>query len=182
MTKTILILAIAVAFVAGSITTGTITFADDDDDLSQLVCQAGTAMTGILFEDDDEITDILCGAQLQGPQGEQGPAGDDGADGATGPQGPAFLELYTNTNTVTLPRFSINNNDEVLCDTGDKATGGSFSFDEIPVSPNARISDQPIIDNSTGIDVPIGWKTTMTNPFPFPLDMTVHVICADITP
>ena len=82
MTKTILILAIAAAFVAGSITTGTIAFADDDDDdLSQLVCQAGTSMTGILFEDDDEITDIFCGAQLQGP------AGADGADGATGPQG-----------------------------------------------------------------------------------------------
>ena len=77
MTKTIMILAIAAAFVAGFITTGTIAFADDDDDeLSQLACEAGKAMTGILFEDDEEITAILCGAQLQGPPG---PAGTDGA-------------------------------------------------------------------------------------------------------
>jgi len=55
---------VAIAFVAGSITTGTITFADDDDDeLSELACEAGKVMTGILFEDDDEITDILCEAQ-----------------------------------------------------------------------------------------------------------------------
>jgi len=54
-----MILAIAAAFVVGSIATGTIAFADDDDDeLSQLACEAGKVMTGILFEDD--ITDILC--------------------------------------------------------------------------------------------------------------------------
>jgi len=97
MTKTIMILAIAVAFVAGSIGTGTVAFAgSDDDELSQLACEVGKAMTGILFEDDDEITDILCGAQLQGPpgppgndgmDGAQGPPGNDGMDGAQGPPG-----------------------------------------------------------------------------------------------
>ena len=61
-----MILAIATAFIAGSIATGTIAFADDEDELSELACEAGKAMTGILLEDDDEITDILCGAQLQG--------------------------------------------------------------------------------------------------------------------
>jgi len=59
MTKTIMILAIAAAFVAGSILTGTIAFADPDDELSELACESEKAMTGILFEDDDEITDIL---------------------------------------------------------------------------------------------------------------------------
>jgi len=78
MTKTIMIGLVAIAFVAGSIATGTIAFADDDDELSQLACEAGKAMTGILFEDDEEITTILCGAQLQGPAG---------ADGAPGPPG-----------------------------------------------------------------------------------------------
>jgi len=65
MTKTILFLAITVAFIAGSIATGTLAFAggDDDDDLSQLVCEAGKVMTGILFEDDDEILDIVCNDQ-----------------------------------------------------------------------------------------------------------------------
>jgi len=62
MTKTIMILAITAAFVAGSIATGTIAFADDDDDddLSSLLCPIGQAMTGILFEDDDEILDVIC--------------------------------------------------------------------------------------------------------------------------
>jgi len=87
MTKTIMILAIATAFVAGSIATGTIAFADDDDELSQLACEAGKAMTGILLEDDDEITDILCGAQLQGPPGADGMDGARGADGMDGARG-----------------------------------------------------------------------------------------------
>jgi len=61
MTKTMTIGLIALAFVAGSIMTGAIAFADDDDDdeLSQLACEAGKIMTAILFDDDD-ITDILC--------------------------------------------------------------------------------------------------------------------------
>jgi len=61
MTKIILVLAITAAIVAGSIATGTLAFAggDDDDDLSQLACEAGKVMTGLLFDDDD-ITDILC--------------------------------------------------------------------------------------------------------------------------
>ena len=49
-----MILIIAASFVAGSIATGTIAFADedDDDDLSSLKCQIGQAMSGILFEDE----------------------------------------------------------------------------------------------------------------------------------
>jgi len=64
MTKIILVLAITAAFVAGSIATGTLAFAggDDDDELSQLACEAGKVMTGILFEEDDEILDVICGA------------------------------------------------------------------------------------------------------------------------
>ena len=68
MTKTIMILAIAAAFVVGSIATGTIAFADVDDDgggIQELVCDAGKAMTGIVSgggDDDDGggIIDILC--------------------------------------------------------------------------------------------------------------------------
>jgi len=65
--KGIWILAIAASFVAGSLVTGAIAFADDDDDdLSQLACEAGKVMTGILFEDDDEILDVICdGAGLE---------------------------------------------------------------------------------------------------------------------
>jgi len=73
--KGIWILVVIASFVAGSITTGTIVFADDDDDndLSSLLCPVGQAMTGILFEDDDEILDVICdtvGVNQQCPPGE----------------------------------------------------------------------------------------------------------------
>ena len=73
MTKTIMILAIAAAFVAGSIATGTIAFADGEDELSSLLCDAGKAMTGIVFGDDDDgSTQIFCAELLEGPAGPAG--------------------------------------------------------------------------------------------------------------
>jgi len=93
MTKTIMILAIAAAFVAGSIATGTIAYAGGDDDdggvLQTLLCPAGKALTGIVSgggDDDDGggILDLICEAQIEGPQG---PAGADGMDGAPGADG-----------------------------------------------------------------------------------------------
>jgi len=129
MTKTILILAIAAAFVAGSIATGTIAFADDDDDdLSQLACEAGKAMTGILFEDDDEITDILCGAQLQGPegpQGEQGPSGQDADVSLIFANATTYVKSSNFPFTVVGPGRTGFSSAE--CDVGDLATGGHYS-------------------------------------------------------
>ena len=60
--KGIWVLAVVCAFVAGSLVTGAAVFADpdDDDELSSLLCPIGQAMTGILFEDDDEILDVIC--------------------------------------------------------------------------------------------------------------------------
>ena len=91
MTKTIWIIAIAAAFVVGSIATGTIAFADDDDEsvIQTLVCDAGKAMTGIVSgggDDDDGggILELICETQLEGPQG---PPGNDGADGDNGMDG-----------------------------------------------------------------------------------------------
>ena len=87
--KGVWILAIVASFVVGSIATGTLVFADDDDDddLSQLACEAGKVMTGILFEDDDEILDVICGAGGAGTEGPQGPKGDQGDPGPKGDQG-----------------------------------------------------------------------------------------------
>jgi len=58
--KSIWVLVIVLAFVAGSFVTGAAVFADDDDELSSLLCPVGQAMTGILFEDDDGILDVIC--------------------------------------------------------------------------------------------------------------------------
>jgi len=96
MTKTIMILAIAAAFVVGSIGTGTIAYAGDDDDdegvLQTLLCPAGKALTGIVSgggDDDDGggILDLICNAQIEGPQGPPGADGNDGAPGADGNDG-----------------------------------------------------------------------------------------------
>ena len=73
MTKTILILAIAAAFIAGSIATGTIVFADDEG--GSLLCDADKVMTGIVFGDDDDITQIFCTELLEGPPGPVGTFG-----------------------------------------------------------------------------------------------------------
>jgi len=64
MTKTITIGLVALAFAAGSVLTGTIAFADDDDnDLTYLLCPISKALTGLILEDDDEIVDVVCGEQ-----------------------------------------------------------------------------------------------------------------------
>jgi len=64
---------------------GLVVFADDDDDdLSSLRCQIEQVMTGILFEDDDEIIDVICESQIEGPQGPKGDKGDPGEPGTGG--------------------------------------------------------------------------------------------------
>jgi len=64
MTKTITIGLVALAFAAGSVLTGTIAFADDDDnDLTYLLCPVSKALTGLILQDDDEIVDVVCGEQ-----------------------------------------------------------------------------------------------------------------------
>ncbi len=160
MTKTILILAIAAAFVAGSITTGTIAFADDDnDDLSQLACEAGKAMTGILFEDDDEITNILCGAQLQGPPG---------------PAGTSIT--YVNNEQISLGSGKGVAGLAVFCDDGDIATGGGFNG--LGFDMNV-ITNEPIVTDSIS---PTGWQVSSLNEGNKDLTITAYVVCADITP
>jgi len=66
--KGIWVLALVCAFVAGSIMTGTIAFAHDDDDLNSLLCPIGQVMTGILFEDEDEILEVICNNGAGSPE------------------------------------------------------------------------------------------------------------------
>ncbi len=78
MTKTIMILVIAAAFVAGSIGTGTTVFAEEKD----------IQLLGLLMELETQIismqTEIL---QLGFNMGEPGPQGPQGETGPQGPQG-----------------------------------------------------------------------------------------------
>jgi len=95
-------MAVIAAFVAGSIATGTLAFAGDDDELSSLLCPVGEAMTGILFEDDDEILDVFCGPVA------------DATNEILGFYQKAETELG-NGGTLDL---------QVNCDEGDSVTGG----------------------------------------------------------
>jgi len=62
MTKTIMILAIAAAFVAGSIGTGTIAFAGDDDDDDD----DGQNIFGIIIQKLDQIIAAIGGIDTSG--------------------------------------------------------------------------------------------------------------------
>jgi len=100
-----MILAIAAAFVVGSIATGTMAFAGGDDSdngvLQTLLCPAGKALTGIVSgggDDDDGggILDLICNAQIEGPQGPPGADGMDGAPGMDGADGINCWDLNGN--------------------------------------------------------------------------------------
>jgi len=101
MTKTTIILIAAIAFVAGTITTGTIAFADEDEN---------TQLLGLLMELETQIismqTEILqLGFNMgePGPQGETGPQGPQGETGLSGEvlvfnvQGPRFVNAPVDT-------------------------------------------------------------------------------------
>jgi len=101
-------IAIAAAFVVCSIASVTIVFADDDDgdnDLSELTCEAGKSMTGILFEDDDEITDILCGDS-----------------------GSSSFETYFVTRTTSDEDFPKGTTVTIDCEEGDLLLSGGYEL------------------------------------------------------
>jgi len=131
MTKTIWIIAIAAAFVAGSIATGTIAYAggDDDDDggvLQTLLCPAGQALTGIVSgggDDDDGggIIDILCATDAVN-DADSDPSNEDQTLSGTGEVVLSTTEAGDGGGTVTCADIT---GDASLCD-GDDAVGDSF--------------------------------------------------------
>jgi len=75
---------VALAFVAGSIMTGTMADAAKEKKVDPVAAAI------------DKLTAVMQGTATQGPQGEQGPAGsngENGADGAKGEQGPSAGDL-----------------------------------------------------------------------------------------
>ena len=90
MTKTIMILAIAAAFVVGSIATGTIAFADLEEEVII------SSLEFLQNQIDDLVTQISLIQLIPGPQGDQGDTGPQGpqgeatviVEGVIGPEGP----------------------------------------------------------------------------------------------
>ena len=93
MKKTILILVIAAAFVAGTITTGTLAYASGDKN--------GKPFEAIW----DAIHNLEIGlAEIELTPGPPGPAGANGTDGAIGPQGLQGIQGINGTTGATGPQ------------------------------------------------------------------------------
>ncbi len=181
-----MILAITAAFVAGSIATGTMTFAGDDggsvaahshfelqsqiDDLDVQVDLIELIPGPQGPEGDDGLpgadgVDGLPGADGQdgapGADGQDGAPGDDGQDGAPGADGDPFSNYYL-VETRDTGFFTVS------CDTGDIATGGGV---QSTTTTNPIVLNRPIGNPATGWQ---GQSQSST------VDIIVLVICADI--
>jgi len=156
----IIIPVLASILILGTIISGIVVFADDDDDeLSELACEAGKAMTGILFEDDDEIIDVICEAQVEGPPG---------------PVGASIT--YVNNEQISLASGQGVVGLAVFCDDGDIATGGGFNGLSFGMEV---FTNEPIVTDSIS---PTGWRVSSQNTGNKDLTITAYVVCADITP
>jgi len=104
--RTIWVLAVVVAFVAGSIITGTLAFADPDDDeknpFKKIVNQLKKIVKAI------EGIDTITGDQgIQGEQGDQGIQGEQGETGLTG-----SIQVYEVSGISVIPPV-VESGDEV---------------------------------------------------------------------
>jgi Collagen triple helix repeat (20 copies) len=102
----------------------------------------------------------------QGIQGPRGFNGTDGVNGTQGPQGPAGPAGITFLNpTIVYQETSLGEFEEdnlvgtALCDTGDFALHGTFSYFGDVANPTTIIRDEFVPDIVTG--QPIGWTATM---------------------
>lgn len=157
MTKTILILAIAAAFVAGTITTGSLAYA-----ASSLTLEGLFAM---LMQLETQI--ISMQTELQQLQLLPGPPGPPGIQGETGPAG--VLNFYRiSSEKVMKPGFDTR--DTAFCDDGDTATGGGLSIPSGNL--NYLMISAPTPDSS-------GWIGGVVNEEEEDNILTVYAICAD---
>jgi hypothetical protein len=129
---------------------------------------------------------------LKGDTGAQGAKGDTGATGATGPAGPqgekgdtgatgaqgvpGVVRSYSKYHYFTVAGPATGRSD-VYCDSGDIATGGGF--DLWPYIDNVYVTSSVPQSNYNGE----GWLVNFQNSNAGTIaNVTVIVICADITP
>ena len=171
MTKTITIGIIALAFVAGSIMTGTPANAGTHDD-------GGNEFLALLMQLETQIISMQTQIQqlqlLPGPQGDPGPQGPQGSQGSQGPEGEITPIIVRKESTV-VPKGTFEGI-EVECEEGEVATGGGFINGAVGVQ-GIVISNHPI-PNADGIE-PTGWRAAVGAPDDSNLAFAVFVICAE---
>lgn len=193
MTKTIMILAIATAFVAGSIMIGTMADAQKDDvekgnPIVDALNNIAAAISGIDPNVNVSPTPINVSPTpitvnvdptpitITAAQGDKGDKGDTGDQGPQGDQGPALTLYYIEESSTTSGPFP---SKFVLCDPGDIVTGGGSATN----SDLTLLNDFPTEGfGSPGPGINNGWINRYSNPGLLTVSVTAFAICADVAP
>ena len=158
--KTIIIGLVALAFVAGSIMTGSMADAKKDDG----------PKIDLVAEAIDNLTAVMQGTATQGPQGEQGPVG---------PAGPAgSINVYSVVENVGLTNRI---NQIVQCDSGDMAIASGFGTSSNGNTRHNAPVDVNGVEISDG-EIPTGWRFISDSTTGTDVSGTLYVMCQDNSP
>ena len=133
--------------------------------------RAGHVLNGTLLVEDFKSGQI--------PQGPKGDKGDKGAKGDKGDPGATNVVARTTTG-VTLPANSSTYR-TTMCESGERAVGGSAGLDGTIVFPAPGQLNWPVEADGTppeAGDTPVGWFATATNPTTAAHPASWYVICA----
>lgn len=168
MTSKIILAIIAVAFLAGTITSSTFASAENDNDGFGAFAKPFKKIWTAINHLQDEINNIHL---IPGPQGPPG------ANGTTGPQGPpgtgtgSSVTYYFVSNSVSVDPGALGTS-IALCHSGDSVTGGGYSLGGL----------RGDIPSSTFYYAPPdkGWIVSINNAdtSPGPGTLTANAICA----
>ncbi len=152
-------IAIAAAFVAGSMITGSMAFADKDNKKNNPVAEAI-----------DRLTTVMQETTTQGPEGPPGPIG---------PIGPPNTLIVTERDVTLVQLGGFKIADVVLsCDAGEKAVGSAIQS----AIPNTFARTNVIVDAPNYDDPNISqWEMKIENPHhSLFISFNVSVMCAKL--
>jgi len=148
------VLAVVCASVGAFFLTGASVDAAKGDDESSFLCPVGQALTGIVFEDDDEILDFICGTA-------------------------ALPDIYLKTDSARASN-DVNVSVTVGCDEGDEFLSGSaWALPRADATPLEIFTNGPKVNAAGEIE----WESSARYPDARGFrDLVVSVICLDTNP
>lgn len=123
--------------------------------------------------------DFKAGQLPKGDKGDKGEKGEKGVKGDKGDPGATSVVVRT-TPGVTLPASSSTYR-TTMCESGERAVGGSAGLDGTIVLPAPGQLSWPVEADGTppeAGDTPVGWFATATNPTTAARTASWYVICA----